>query len=48
VRGVAVLFVVAVLAGCGGSSKPAAPNPADATAATTAKKTARFTLLIDA
>jgi hypothetical protein len=48
VRGVAVLFVVAVLAGCGGSSKPAAPDPADATAATIAKKTARFTLLIDA
>src|SRR4051794_22041516 len=48
VRGVAALFVVAVLAGCGGSSKPAAPDPANATATTLAEKTARFTLLIDA
>src|SRR3954451_6067952 len=37
-----------MLAGCGGSSKPAAPDPASATAATVAEKTARFTLLIGA
>jgi hypothetical protein len=48
VRGVAVLFAVALLAGCGGSSKSAAPDPSSATAATVAEKTARFTLLIDA
>jgi hypothetical protein len=48
VRGVAMLFVVVVIAGCGGSSKPAGPDPANATAATVAEKTARFTLLIDA
>src|SRR3954452_22839986 len=48
VRGVAVFFAVALLAGCGGSSKPAAPDPSSATATTVAEKTARFTLLIDA
>ena len=45
---VAILVSVAVLAGCGGSSKPAGPDPAKATATTVAEKTARFTLLIGA
>jgi hypothetical protein len=48
VRGVAILFVVVVIAGCGGSSKPAGPDPSKATGTTVAEKTARFTLLINA
>jgi hypothetical protein len=48
VRGVAIVLLVVVLAGCGGSSKPAGPDPVQATAATLAEKTARFTLLVNA
>jgi hypothetical protein len=48
VRGVGILFVVVLLAGCGASSTPAEPDPAKATATTLAEETARFTLLINA
>jgi hypothetical protein len=37
-----------VLAGCGGSSKPAGPDPSTATSKTVDEGTARFTLLINA
>jgi hypothetical protein len=48
VRGVAIILLVVVLSGCGGSSKPAGPDPSKATVATVGEKTARFTLLINA
>src|SRR3954467_5568094 len=48
VRGVAIVFVALLLAGCGSSSKPAGLDAAQPTARTVAEKTARFTLLINA